>query len=310
MTFSVGVIAGPYKEPSEQQSEEAIGAGIFFWQAFQNGLYHLLPDVLNALTGVYLRDPNDSITAGYLAAAHAWKLSERARFDEIPPTITDHATLARKYFAEKVRMEPDNSHFIGFLGSLMMSEGDVHADERLIKRGFKTLLKASRMHPEFNYVTTALTISGGMAESLPTADSKLYKLSLEWQWDTMELCFGEDIDRDSPDVSAYLHMETHDGPQSVCWNSEIAPHKFEGFFLNMGDMLVKAGDWQTAQKIYANARLSKTYNVWQFAPVLEQRIVDAEINVDLFNKHPGPNGKFEKPMMAQSEFSCTGCHQH
>jgi hypothetical protein len=32
----------------------------------------------------------------------------------------------------------------------------------------------------------------------------------------------------------------------------------------MGDMLVKDGDWRTAQIIYANARLSPTYQQWKF----------------------------------------------
>jgi hypothetical protein len=42
--------------------------------------------------------------------------------------------------------------------------------------------------------------------------------------------------------------------QRAYWNSGIAQHHVEGFFLNMGGMLVKAGDWQVARKIYANAK--------------------------------------------------------
>jgi hypothetical protein len=57
-----------------------------------------------------------------------------------------------------------------------------------------------------------------------------------------------------------------DGKKRACWNSWIAPHNFEGFFLNMGDMLVKVGDWRTAQKIYANAKLSPDYANWTVVP--------------------------------------------
>jgi len=65
---------------------------------------------------------------------------------------------------------------------------------------------------------------------------------------------------------------TYTAPKKrVCWNSWIAPHNFEGFFLNLGDMLVKAGDWQTAQKIYANAKLPKEYATWKYQAVLEER---------------------------------------
>jgi hypothetical protein len=40
----------------------------------------------------------------------------------------------------------------------------------------------------------------------------------------------------------------HDMAKSTIARNSICP------WLNMGDMLVKTTDWQTAQKIYANAR--------------------------------------------------------
>lgn len=304
------VSAGPKKKPSKTRSEEAIQAEFFFWEVFHNGLYDLIPDVLNALTAAYLTNPNDSTTAAYIGAAHAWRLSERARTDPIPATITDHAVLARKYFEEKVRMDPHDAHYIGFLGSLMMSEADVHGDAKLMDEGYKTLLKSTKLYPEFNYVTAGLTLTGGIVESLPSANSKIFKTALEWQWKAMELCLGARINRANPDASPYMDRFTTEGPKKVCWNTELAPHKFEGFYLNMGDMLVKSGDWRTAQKIYANARLSPNYATWQFAPILEQRIAEAQSNVALFNTPPGPSGQFVKPMMAQSAFACTGCHQN
>jgi hypothetical protein len=38
----------------------------------------------------------------------------------------------------------------------------------------------------------------------------------------------------------------------------------------MGDMLVKAGDWQTAQAIYRDAMASKEYKNWEFQYVLDE----------------------------------------
>lgn len=303
--------AGPQKKTaSETRSESATAASDFFWQAFHNGLYELIPDVLNALTAAYLNDPNDATTAAHIGAAHTWRLNERVRLDPIPATITDDATLARKYFQEKVRLDPRDAHYIGFLGSLMMSEADIHGDQKQLQQGYKTLVKSTKLYPEFNYVTAGLAITGGVVENLPTADSEIFRTALEWQWNTMELCLGAKIDRSNPDASPYLDRYTNEGPKKVCWNGEIAPHKFEGFYLNMGDMLVKSGDWQTAQKIYANAKLSSAYDKWQFAEVLEKRILEAQANVAMFNMPPNANGQYEKPMMAQSSFSCTGCHQY
>ena len=75
----------------------------------------------------------------------------------------------------------------------------------------------------------------------------------------------------------------------------------------MGDMLVKSGNWQTAQKIYANARLSRTYAAWRYRSVLEDRFNRAQANVALLNAE-GDTPKVR--MMINSEFSCMACHQH
>jgi hypothetical protein len=86
----------------------------------------------------------------------------------------------------------------------------------------------------------------------------------------------------------------------------IAPHNAEGFFLNMGDMLVKSGDWRTAQTMYGNAKLVLEYSSWPFAAVLDERIRSAELNVARFSGHD-PNPR--TGMMGDSAFSCMACHQ-
>ena len=106
-----------------------------------------------------------------------------------------------------------------------------------------------------------------------------------------------------------MALATTEGPKRVCWNSWIAPHNFEGFFLNMGDMLVKSGDWQTAQKIYANARLSPTYAQWKFKPVLEARIAQAQANVAPFGAEDGGRSAGGAVLMNKSDHACMACHQ-
>ena len=106
-----------------------------------------------------------------------------------------------------------------------------------------------------------------------------------------------------------MHLQTQQGPKRACWNSWIAPHNFEGFFLNMGDMLVKAGDWQTAQRIYSNAKLSSTYAQWPYRRALEERIRDARDNVTAFNASADAGGSEPRRIMIDSVFSCMACHQ-
>lgn len=74
----------------------------------------------------------------------------------------------------------------------------------------------------------------------------------------------------------------------------------------MGDMLVKAGDWQTAQKIYANAKLAREYANWKYQAVLDERIRQAQANVALFN---APGETPTARIMINSAFACMACHQ-
>jgi hypothetical protein len=169
-----------------------------------------------------------------------------------------------------------------------------------VREGYFMMRDAIDAWPEFNLFT------GGFVFSRLPADSARFKEGLDWQWRALDICIGQTLDRENPDYTRYLSLETTEGPKRACWNSWIAPHNLEGFFLNMGDMLVKAGDWRTAQKIYANAKLLKTYPAWKYQDVLEDRIGNAEANVAAFNAQAG-----EAPalMMINSDFACMACHR-
>jgi hypothetical protein len=77
----------------------------------------------------------------------------------------------------------------------------------------------------------------------------------------------------------------------------------------MGDMLVKAGDWETARKIYSDAKLSPTYAEWQYREVLEDRIRDAPDNVAAFNAPADATNRGDKQIMVATAFACMACHR-
>jgi len=145
--------------------------------------------------------------------------------------------------------------------------------------------------------------------SAQPAGSRNFKQALQWQWQDLDACAGQKLDRDHPDFAGFMALATTSGNKRACWNSWIAPHNFEGFFLNMGDMLVKSGDWQRARKLYQNARLSPDYAQWPFREVLEQRIRDAADNVVAFNAPVEPNAPEGRQIMIESSISCMACHQ-
>jgi hypothetical protein len=293
----------PAKQAGNSRTEIAQRADALFWNTFHGGDYDGIARAMEAVKGAYLQSPTDPVSAAHVGFLHVWRIAERARLDATPPSITDDSALARRYFGEALALHPTEARYQGFLATTMLAEASIHKDERLRRRGYYAMLDAVDAWPEFNLFTAGYVLSNRPPESAH------FKQGLEMQWRTLDLCSGTAVDRRNPEFSSYMHLETQTGPKRVCWNSWIAPHNFEGFFLNMGDMLVKAGDWAIAQKIYANAKLSGTYTGWKHRAVLESRIEQAQANVAAFNAPSRGKASGDAVMMVNSRFACMGCHQ-
>lgn len=290
----------PAKKASEGQSTAAKQAEQSFWQSLHGGRYQDIPHLEKQFTSAYLANPNDATLAARLGFLHIWKLTERARQTLQSPLITDEARLAKSYFSQAVLMKPDNPIYLGFYADTQLATGQIDKDDREQVRGYFNGKSAIAAWPEFNYFTIGYAMS-----SLPASDDH-FQEGLDWQWATLDRCIKQRISRTNPDYSAFMKLETQSGRMRVCWNSDKAPHNFEGFFMNMGDMLVKAGDWQTGVKIYKNARLSKTYSKWPFKQMLEQRIKQAQENVIYFNQD---HATADRAIMFNSGYGCAVCHQ-
>jgi hypothetical protein len=298
----LAVWSAPAKTPSAARTPAARQADEQFWRTLHAGDYAQIPAALTTLKAAYLADPNDAVTAAHIGWLHVWRLAERARLaPAVGPDITDHAVLARKYFEEAVRLDPGEARYLGFYASLLMAEGSIHRDEKRVRRGYYTMRDAVAAWPEFNYFT-----SGYGAGALPH-DSPRFREGLEAQWRNLDVCVGERVDRAQPDYARYMGLETREGPKRVCWNSWIAPHNLEGFFLNLGDMLVKAGQPEVAVTMYGNARLAAAYPTWPYREVLEARIANVAANVEAFRRPEAPPGA--PTMMIRSPYACMACHQ-
>lgn len=289
------------KQPIASQNQLSMIAEKKFWETLHAGNYAAIPETTSLLTAAYLENPNDPKLAAHLGFMHIWKITERAREKTIPPTITNEIILARKYFADAVELNPEDARFQGFLGDSMLVEGKIFHDEREQVRGYFQLQHAIAMWPEFNYFTA------GYPMSVLDVQSKNFKEAVLWQWKTLDLCAGSSVDRHHPDFSPYLSRETSTPPLNACWNSWIAPHNFEGFFLNMGDMVVKQGDWQTGTQLYNNAKLSKTYSTWAYRKMLEERILMAKENV--FRFRSASTNSANSKILFDSGAGCAVCHQ-
>ncbi|RDI98712.1 hypothetical protein DVT68_09340 [Dyella solisilvae] len=293
---------GGARQPAAVQADQQ------FLDTFHRGDYAHLQEALESETVAYLRNPNDAQTAAHVGWLHMWRASERSRLEHTPATITDDLVLARKYFARAAALDPEDARFRGFLASAMLAEAQIDRDDVLRQQGAAVMQQAVKDWPAFNLFT-----AGYVASNQP-ADSEGFRQALELQWKNLEVCAHTTLDRRGADLdrfaSAVHGATTGTRDARACLNSATAPHNEEGFILNMGDMLTKAGDWETARKVYALARRSPDYAQWPYREVLEQRIRDAQVNVATFNRPVVPGQKPATTIMLGSAFSCTACHQH
>ena len=114
---------------------------------------------MTLLKAAYLQYPYDAKIAARIGFLHAWSLTERQRLKNIPPQITDNAILARKYFEEAVRLNPEDARYLGFHSSMMMSEGSIHKDAYLTRKGYFQGLDSIEAWPQFNLFTIGNTMS-------------------------------------------------------------------------------------------------------------------------------------------------------
>ena len=73
------------------------------------------------------------------------------------------------------------------------------------------------------------------------------------------------FDRNDPNFEFLLQLRSREKRSiylRACWNSEIAPHNFQGFFLNFGDLLFKQGDGVAALHAYSIAKQHRNFNSW------------------------------------------------
>jgi hypothetical protein len=287
--------------PDDECRDPLHPADRFFWDTLRAGTYGAIPDVLERLQAALAGCPGNPSLTRHVAWANVWRVAESARGNATTAELVQSLLAVQPAFALAWSLEPDDPRILGFLGSVTFGQGFTLANAAQQAEGLAMLDEAAAAWPEFNFFT-----AGYVTSELPQ-DSPGFQRALDYQWRNLDICAGAPVDRQDPDLAPLLRRETHAGRQRACFNSWIAPFNWEGFFLNFGDMLVKNRDPRTAVRIYAAAKLDRSYERWPYRSVLEARIQNAEANVAAFNRSDPPPG--DDTIMLQSSFSCMGCHQ-
>jgi hypothetical protein len=87
----------------------------------------------------------------------------------------------------------------------------------------------------------------------------------------------------------------------------MVPHVWEGFLLNYGDLLLKAGKGaKEAKGMYESAKLAPRFDKWPFASALQDRIDHADERAALYADSDASN---DPKIWMNDGHICTGCHQ-
>ncbi len=296
----------PNKKPDQSLDKLATTAERYFWNTLHQGHYQDITQAEIRLMKAYLKNPNDPSLAAHLGFLHIWKITEHQREKMQNPLIPDEIILSKKFFSDAHALLPDNAIYEGFYGDTLLMEGMIFEDKREEVRGYFTLKKAIAKWPEFNYFTA------GYPMSILAPNSRQFKQALQWQWNTIDLCAGKKINRENPEYPSGHITKNNPRRHDACEETWIAPHNIEGFFMNMGDMLVKSGDWQIALIIYQNAKRAPNYTYWPYRKMLENRIKNAKENVEYFQEPFSfelKNNNPERNIMFNSGYGCMACHQ-
>lgn len=304
---SVATITLSEKDYEWVKTSSSITANNYFWEQFHQGNYDSIPTILEKLTAAYLENPNDIRTITHLAFTHMWAIAEHQMNSN--PRLIEHATLAQKYFGESYKMNPRDTRVLSFLSSVKLVNGTISKDDGLLKEGYLNGLKAIREWKDFSAFSLGYTLS-----RLPHTDEK-FQEALKLM-SNLASGYTENFNpKSSATQQAIAEMKileySHLTKDRVFYNSWVAPHNIEGFFMVYGDMLVKNGEWKEAIDVYKLARFSEQYDSWNYKDILEKRIINAKANVEFFRKEIPRNQKSEigKTMLVQTKISCRSCHQ-
>jgi hypothetical protein len=293
--------------PANRRTDAAIER---FWTVYHGNDYNAIPEVQAELQAALDRDPNNATLYALLAATHFWHIGEYTRDAKQDQNVLHQdMPTAAQLFQKALDLDYNGRHLVGYinddhlpgyLGITTIHVGQMTNDPTIIAHGDHMLDYAVYQFPEFN------NFNRWAAHNTDPKDTATYKNALDSLWQGLDACVGGAIDRTNPDAGPYLNLQTSVGRKKACWSEgDLAPHGFEGYMLNLGNGLVKAGQVDVARIVYANARYAKNYAAWPYRQVLET-IAASDLNARAALYADG--NQSNDPPLAVPNRSCVYCH--
>jgi hypothetical protein len=281
-----------------------------FWKVYHGNEYDQIPQVQQELQNAVDHDPENSTLYALLGATHFWHVGEYTRDPHPDPSVLQQdlptavslfgKALDIDYYGKHLIGYINDDHLPGYLGITTVHLGQQNMDPDTIAKGDQILDMAAYQFPEFN------NFNRWAAHNTDPKDSDTYKKALDSLWQALDACAGATVDRSNPDLTSYLYLQTATGRKKACWSQgTLAPHSFEGFMLNLGNGLVKAGQIEAAKVIFANARYADHYAEWPYRGYLEQ-VANSDLSARAALYADGDPSN--DPPLAVPNRGCSYCH--
>lgn len=312
LSFLIALNANAHdRKEREQEKHErtklARKADKVFWKLIHGEDYQRFNTVIKNLQKAQTADPQDVYTTAHIGWTNFWAVSEGIVLGVADATkALQYLQSAEQAFSLASELAPNEPRILGFLGYSRLSLGSATQDIELMLRGQADVARSIELWPEWAYFGAAY----GLDARAPY-DSLQFQQALAYYWANMDVCANTPVNRQYPDWSPYMDLETLEGPDRACWNSWIAPYNLQGFFLVMGDAMVKAGNIEVATIIYNNAKLVDNYSSWPFRDLLERRISNINENIENFRHSAFPNQPADPKtsLLVNTDISCAICHR-
>lgn len=270
-----------------------------FHDALEHGRYEALPELLEDLAHADQEQPDDPSVALALALANLWGVAEIGRVDPADPAQAGvYAFAAREHLERAQALSPDDARIDGWLGSVLIGIGSNVASDAIVQDGYDAIDRGVQREPAFNSFVEAFSYAR------KAADDRDFPRAIDAFFNAARVCeLG--VTRAAPELASAGRPPAQ-GVPSACTNGAAMPHNLEGFWLFGGDILLKAGELETAVALYENAALEGDAYAWPYRDVADQRLADAAAWAARLADDDAAND----PLLAwQSPNQCVLCHE-
>ena len=295
-----------YVKPAHQfHSAQSQQAAQVFWTAFQTADYASSDQALSLLTAASAADPTDTHLIELTGLCSFWKVVEHNRAGIPSQQLHGLAQQSLAYVEEAGRRDPGNRLTPGFISSARFQLGAMERNVPMMTEANCELQRNTEVYPQFHGFVEGWVLTAMLPPSHPAYDD-----AVEAYFATLDSCAGIRVPRSFPKIGpiGLSILAKRSEKETVCYNTNIAPHNVEGTMLGLGDALVKQGKFRQAKMAYESIPKIPAYVNWPFKDALTYRIQHMESLQRKWVADSGCVDAVEPAMLFQSTMACTCCH--